>query len=151
MTKKVIKVIKNKDIKLKELHFQYFPSRFIREVYGSDGNMMLVKNSPHCDFLIQYEKVGKEVYKANTNYYKMQKAWGRDERYILKKMKKLTGLYDSIKKNGLKVKVQVLEEPLYKRVFDDGYEIYDGHHRASVCFILGYKKIKCEVITVKFK
>lgn len=147
----IINTIRTEDISFDELHFQYFPSRFIREVYGDDGNMMLVKNSPHCDFLKQYEKIGEEVYKNNTNYYKMQKGWGRDEKYILKKMKKLVGLYNDIKKDGLKVKIRALEAPLYSKVFDSGYEIYDGHHRASVCCILGYKTIACEVIKVIIK
>ena len=151
MTNRKVTVLKALDISPDDLHFQYFPGRFIREVYGNDGNMMLVKNSPHYSFLEKYVEIGDAIRSMkDTNYYKMQHMWGRGDKYITKKINKIIRLYEQIKKNGLKRKVQIVEEPLYERVFDEGYEIYDGHHRAAVCALLRYDVISCEMVTVDF-
>jgi hypothetical protein len=147
--RRIVNNIRNDRIAVDELHFQYFPGRFIRDLYGSDGNMMLVKNSPHYSFLQKYDEIGDDVLKFHTDYYKMHNAWGRDDRFIHAKTSKFINLYKLIKKDKFNKRIMVVENPLYERVFDSGYEIYDGHHRASIYAFLGQKEIDCQVVNVK--
>ena len=152
MSNRIVSVIKNKDIEYDKLHFQYFPGRFIREVYGgNEEDKLLIKNSPHYNLLKQYQKIGREVLDIHTNYYKMQSRWGRADKWIHGKTSRFLTMYDHIKNKGPIGRVSVVEEPLYERVFDSGYEIYDGHHRVSVYVALDYEIIKCKIVKIKFK
>lgn len=152
MANRTVNVIRNIDVEYDKLHFQYFPSRFIREVYGgNDEDKLLIKHSPHYDLLVRYQNIGNKVLDLPTNYYKMQSQWGRKDGWIHGKTSKFLNMYEHIKRNGPIGRVSIVEDPLYERVFEDGYEIYDGHHRASIYVALGYEIIKCKVVTVKFK
>ncbi len=81
----------------------------------------------------------------------MQSSWGREDSYIRNKASKFIAMYEHVKKNGHIGRVYVVREPLYERVFESGYEIYDGHHRSSIYVVLGYEVIKCKIVNVKFK
>lgn len=152
MAKRTVSTIRNQDIRYDELHFQYFPSRFIREVYGgNEEDKLLICNSPHYSFLKGYQEIGKKVLDNKTNYHIMQSRWGRSDKWIHGKAGRFITMYEHIKNNGPISRVSVVEEPLYERVFDSGYEIYDGHHRATIYVVLGYEIIKCRVVAVKFE
>lgn len=147
--KRNLETIQIKDIPCEELHFQYVPGRFNREVYGgNDDDMLLVRHSPHYSFLKEYQRIGRDVLKTDSDYYKMHSLWNRERRWIEKKMDRFINLYEDIKKNGHRDKIIVVEEPLYEKKFDSGYEIYDGHHRASICAVLGHDKVSCKIVKI---
>lgn len=152
MSNRTVSVIENKDIKSGALHFQYVPGRFIREIYGADEETkLLIHNSPHYSFLKEYQKTGKKVLDNKTNYYIMHSRWGRSDKFIHGKASRFLAMYEHVKKSGPIGRIYVVKEPLYERTFDSGYEIYDGHHRASIYAVLGHKIIKCVIVAVKFK
>jgi hypothetical protein len=139
------KIIKAATIDLKNIYFQYVPERFEMafKVIPSEETLRL-SQLPHCDLLKRYME-SKSANLLDTDYYKMHESWGRKRNYIKKKINKFIELFNDISKNGLRVPIFVSEEPLYKK-FHDGYEIYEGHHRASIWFVLGHKSIKTKII-----
>lgn len=78
----------------------------------------------------------------------MMKYWGRGEKHNIWKVKRFLNNYNSIKKNGIKNPISVLRRPMHNKALHEGFEIYHGHHRATICFILGYKKIPCVMLKV---
>ena len=147
MSKK-IKDIKIKNIDIDRIYFQYIPEKFFKEIYSGDpGEMLSLGNSPHYKLLVLYDKIGKDIWKCykDTDYVKLQRLWGRSNKYCRKKISKFIKTYKSIRKYGLKKHIVVLDKPMYKQFFIDGYEIYHGHHRAVIYKILGFKKIRCMI------
>jgi hypothetical protein len=143
---KKIKDITTKVIDVDKLYFQYIPEKFFKEIYPGDEKQMLsLENCPHYKFLLLYRKIGKAIWKCyrDTDYVKLQRLWGRDDKYSRKKAVTFIKTYKDIKKNGLKKRIVVLDKPMHKQFFVDGYEIYHGHHRAAICKVLGFGKIKC--------
>ena len=143
-----IKDIKKKYIEIDRLHFQYIPDEFLKEVYpGPEEEMMNLVNSPHYRFLKLYEKIGTEIWKfyEETDYVKLMKFWGRDDKYNRDKVTKFIKTYKSIRKQGLQKRIILLDKPMYKQFFKEGYEIYHGHHRAVICKFLGIKKVPCTI------
>ena len=145
---KKIKDITTKVIDVDKLYFQYIPEKFFKEIYpGDEKDMFSLINSPHYKFLLLYNKIGKDIWECyrDTAYVKLQELWGRDDKTNRKKVVKFIKTYKSVKKYGLKKRIIVLNKPMHKQFFVDGYEIYHGHHRAAICKVLGFSKIKCIV------
>lgn len=140
--------MKTVKVAIVDLHFQYIPEKFFKDLYpGSESDMLKLHNTPHYRFLKLYEELGKDIWDCyeETDYFKLMKRWGRDDKFSRKKIKRLIGNYRSILKDGLQSNITVLNEPLYKKHFNKGYEIWNGHHRAVICCVLGYKNLNCFV------
>jgi len=150
-----VKVIKDVKLHLDNLYFQYLPDKFFKDVYpGDEKTMMSVINSPHYKFLEIYREIGNKIWDCykDTDYIRLMKFWGRNDKYNRSKVRNLIKIYNSIKSKGLKSRIVVSIRPMYKKFFDEGYEIYHGHHRAAVCCILGHNKVKCRIVkAVKIK
>ena len=145
MAKKCYKVLEEKKVKLDQLYFQYVPKRFekVFKVKPSESTLHITC-LPHIDLLRKYIKSGfKDLEK--TTYYKMHKSWGRKNGWIIKKITIFVKLFKDISKNGLKKPIIIAKKPLHKK-FHDGYEIYEGHHRASIYFVLNKKVINSKII-----
>lgn len=135
-----------------ELFFQYNPDRF--EAYrsvvgGADGEVLLLERSPHCALLRDYEELGTDVFKgiAKRGYYRMQRRYGKGRRTAREKVERLIGLYDDIKANGLKEGIVAVREPLRANVYNcGGLEIYEGHHRAACCYVLGMATVPVVIV-----
>lgn len=139
------KIIKSATIDLKDIYFQYVPKRFEAAFKTVPSEKTLhISQLPHCDLLRKYMK-SKSIDLLDTDYYKMHESWGRPVGYIQGKITKFITLFESISKNGLKVPILVSKKPMYKK-FHNGCEIYEGHHRASIYFVLGHKSIKSKII-----
>jgi len=146
------RVIKEMKLSLDDLYIQYVPGRFFREVFpGDEKTMLSIVSSPHYRFLQLYIEVGEGIWEHydDTDYIHLMEFWGRKDKYNRKKVTNFVKTYNSIKANGLKNPIVVSQTPIYKKFFDDGYEIYHGHHRAAICKILGYKKVECRIVKVK--
>ena len=147
MSKK-IKNIKKKIIDIDNLYFQYIPEKFFKEIYpGDEKGMLRLENCPHYKFLLLYREIGKDIWNCykDTDYIKLQILWGRDDKYTRKKASMFIKTYKDIKKHGLKKRIVVLDKPMHRQFFINGYEIYHGHHRAAICKVLGFNKVKCMV------
>ena len=147
-----IQDIRQEKIFIDDLYFQYIPDEFFREVYlGPEEEMMSLANSPHYRFLSLYQEIGKDIWQCyeETDYVKLMKFWGRSDKYNRNKVRKFIKTYNDIKKNGLKKKINVLESPMYRQFFSKGYEIYHGHHRASICKALEKRSLVCTVSRLK--
>ncbi|NQT06410.1 MAG: hypothetical protein HQ575_02615 [Candidatus Omnitrophica bacterium] len=128
-----------------------------------------IKYSMHIEVLDLYEKYKEELFTSerwkDTRYYALHKAYRdmgldsdvRTDQWILYKIKRLTALFDSIKKDGYRYlvenKVSILDKPMasyygYKREMS-GYEIWNGAHRAACVYKLDYKKIKVLLLELK--
>lgn len=150
-TKYRLKPIKQLSISISKLHFQYVPKEFHKEFYkGSTKDMMKVENSPHYSFIKLYSEIGGKIFKEynNTDYIKMMKKWGRDDKHNVWKMKRFIDTYTSIKRQGFYGQLSVLEEPLYEKLFEDGFEIYHGHHRSAICLLIGMMDVPCKIFRV---
>lgn len=126
-------------------------------------------NSPHVELLRLYNLYKSEIFNMEflrtTRYYKMHRGWRerginasvRTDDWILnKKVKNFIRIYLNIKENGYSYEaknksfISILREPLarkygYKREID-GYELFDGGHRAACLYILKYRHIKVLVL-----
>ena len=149
---KKIKKIKAINIDTNDLYFQYIPEKFFRELYtGKTEDMLSLINTPHYRFLILYEKVGDGIWDQykDTDYVKLMMRWGRNDKFNKKKVSKFIETYKSIKKKGFQGRISVLNKPINKKNFEHGYEIYHGHHRASICKCLGYRNMPCMIYKLK--
>lgn len=134
-----------------------------------DVNLKL-HNFPHADILYKYiEKKNFDFTDLKTTrYYRFHcilRKYGvnadvRTDDWIYNKALRLIKLYHSIRNNGYiynhnntKSYIAVLERPILELKYNvkypltlDGYELYDGAHRAICLYFLGYKKIKALVL-----
>lgn len=133
-------------VNINQIKAQYNPDRFKfwKSLYeGPEEEVLNMLYSPHCRFLDQYIKQNNlEV----TSYYKLQKLYGRNHKWIKNKINKFINLFEDIKKNGCLKKIIILTHPLVKNIYNNSFEIYEGHHRYSCLVNLGTKEIKCKVI-----
>jgi len=126
----------------KILKAQYNPERFhiwLLLHRGPDEESFNMLYSPHFKYLKDRDK----------SYYKLQRLYGRNNKWIQDKIKKFLGVFESIKNEGFKESLMILEKPLVKNRFNDGFEIYEGHHRVACALILGIKKVPCRIIRRK--
>lgn len=126
-------------VDINQIKAQYNPDRFkfwksLHE--GPEEEVLNMLCSPHYKLLMGDDRA----------YYKMQKLYGRNDKWIKKKATAFLDLYSSICEGGVREKIIVLNKPLVKNKYNDGFEIYEGHHRIACCLVLGMKEILCKVI-----
>lgn len=130
-------------ISIDRIKAQYNPDRFMfwKSLYeGPKGEVLNMIYSPHCRLLR-----GKGV-----AYYKMHQLYGKNDRWIRDKIKKFINLFEEIKKDGgYRNNIIILKEPLVKNKYNNGFEIFEGHHRVACCLVLGVKEINCKIIIGK--
>ena len=153
MFSKIIKNVNIKDydeldIDISKIKAQYNPDRFKywESIYdGPNEEVLNMLYSPHYIFLDQYLKHGINNLEK-TSYYKLQKLYGRKDKWIRKKINKFIKLFEDISNKGYKNRIIILRKPLVNNTYNNGFEIFEGHHRVSICNILKYKRIKCKVL-----
>lgn len=124
----------------KKIKAQFNPERFhlwksLHEGLEKEAFSMIY--SPHYRFLKD---------RNNKSYYRLQRLYGRDNKWIQNKIEKFIGVFESIKNEGFIESLMILEKPLVKNIYNDGFEIFEGHHRVACALFLGIKKIPCQVI-----
>lgn len=145
---RLIKTVDTKDFKeqnvyLDKIKAQYNPERFHLWKSLHDGPEKEVLNmfySPHYKFLKDRD---------DRTYYKLQRLYGRDNKWIKAKVNKFLSVLESIKKEGFKESIVILETPLVKNRYNNGFEIFEGHHRISCSIFLGIKEVPCQIIRRK--
>lgn len=140
--------IRNLAIPSNQIYFQYEPGTFLKEFFrGDESQMLRVDNSPHFEFVKLYKDIGKDIWDCykETRYIRLMIAWGRDDKHNRWKADRFISTYESILKKGLFSRVVVLNEPMYKKFFVNGYEIFHGHHRSAICAVLSIDPIPCTV------
>ena len=130
-------------IEPEKLRAQYNPERFhiwksLHDAPGKDFLHMLY--SPHYRFLLDSN---------DKTYYQLQKKFGRNDKWIKKKIEKFIGVYESIMKRGFIENVSALEKPIVQNKFNNSFEIFEGHHRVAIALALGIKVIPCEIVRRK--
>lgn len=134
-------------IDINQIKAQYNPERFKfwKSLHkGPEEEVLNMVYSPHYRFLNQYIEQNKNTNKSS--YYKLQKLYGRNNEWIQNKITKFTSLFNSIQNEGCKIKVILLNKPLVKNKYNNGFEIFEGHHRVACCLILGIRTITCKLI-----
>ena len=129
-------------IKTTDLRAQYNPERFHmwKSLHnGPPNDELIMKYSPHYRFLRGHEEA----------YWKLQRMYGRKNKWIKNKIQKFREVYDNILKDGFQKNVSALETPLVENQYNKGLEIFEGHHRVAIALILGMDVIPCEVIRRK--
>ena len=126
-------------VNINQIKAQYNPDRFrywqaLHE--GPEKEVLNMLYSPHYRLLTGGDGV----------YYRMQKLYGRNDKWIRKKIEGLRELFNSIKKEGMQENITILNKPLVKNKYNGGFEIFEGHHRLACCLVLGMKEIICNVI-----
>jgi len=129
-------------IEPEKLKAQYNPERFHmwKSLHnGPKGEELNMLYSPHYRFLRGHEEA----------YWKLQRMYGRNNKWIKTKIKKFVGVFENIKKEGFIENLFALEMPLVVNNYNEGFEIYEGHHRVSIALFLGLDVIPCEIIRRK--
>ena len=140
--------ISEQDIEISSIKFQYNYDRFdtYKKTVSSKNNCFLdIKNSPHVDLLNKYNNNDNI---DDSNYYQMQKLYGKKDLWIKEKINKFIKLYESIKLEGYQDLIEVLETPITPNKYNNKYEIYEGHHRCSCLYVLGYKAIRVKLLEI---
>ena len=130
-------------IDLNKIKAQYNPERFHlwKSLHkGPEKEVLNMLYSPHYRFL----KDRKDKY-----YYQLQRLFGRNNKWIEDKIDKFLDVFKSIKGDGFKETIMIIERPLIKNSYNNSYEIYEGHHRVACCLFLNMKGIPCQVIRRK--
>ena len=140
-------------ISIDDIKAQYNPNRFSMWQSLHDGPEKEVLNvfySPHYIFLKQHKEFGIHLARVNkTAYYRLQRLYGRNDKWIKEKIYKFLDLFNSMCDDGYKEKIIVLDNPLVKNKYNKGFEIFEGHHRIACCLVLGMEKIPCKIIMEK--
>lgn len=144
---------KIENIDIDKIKCQYSPTRI--KLWASlmgtrDKDILNIENSPHVNFLLNLDKLNKNN-TTTYKYYKMHKINGKDHFWILDKINKFIELFNNIKNNGFNGNIEILKKPIYKNDYNDGYEIWKGHHRLSCCHVLNIKKIECAFFDIEQK
>jgi hypothetical protein len=108
---------------------QYNPDRsdIWLECAGKKGNPYEIENWPHVMFLTT----------GCDAYYKLQNMYTLKNCVAEARVKKLTDMLYDIEKNGVFENPIILERPRIANQYNDGFEVYEGHHRLACCFVLG--------------
>ena len=127
-------------VALDKIKAQYNPERFHlwKSLHkGPEEEALNMLYSPHFRFLKDRD---------NKVYHKLQRLYRRNDRWIEEKIKKFLGVFDSMKNEGMKGSIVIVERPLVKNNYNSGFEIFEGHHRIAIALVLGMKSIPCEII-----
>lgn len=131
------------EIELSNIKAQYNPERFHLWKSLHKGPEMEALNmlySPHYRFLKD---------RNDKVYYRLQRLYGRNDRWIKEKIKKFLGVLESMRKNGVTERIVIVERPLVANKYNEGFEIFEGHHRVACALILVMKRISCQIIRRK--
>lgn len=134
-------------IEVGQIKAQYNPDKFKFWKSLHKGPIREVLNmsySPHYRFLRQY--IEQSVVIEKSPYYKLQKLYGRNDKWIRNKINKFINVFSSIRDSGYNNKIAVLSRPLVKNKYNNGFEIYEGHHRLACCLVLDMKEVPCIVL-----
>lgn len=126
-------------VDINQIKAQYNPDRFRfwKSLHnGPKGEELNMIYSPHYKLLNGDERA----------YYKMQKLYGKNDKWIRKKIIGFYNLYSSICEDGIRENIIILNRPLVKNKYNNGFELYEGHHRLACCLVLGMKETLCKVI-----
>lgn len=141
------------NIDINQIKAQYNPDRFKfwKSLHkGPENEVLSMIYSPHYRLLKQYVEQNKNVKNIEkTDYYKLQKLYGRNHKWIVNKINSFINLYNNILNEGYKNKIIVLDKSLVENQYNNGYEIFEGHHRVACCLILNMKKIRCKFIKMR--
>lgn len=134
---------------------QYNPYRFkhwqaLHE--GPNDKVLDIVYSPHVRLLAQYEQ-NEDLWKfiAKTAYYSMQQRYGRGHTWIVDKIKKFISIYEELRVNPQLTKEQsisVVETPIRENPYNDGYEVFEGHHRIACFCYMSISEIPVQVLRV---
>lgn len=150
------------DIPLKDLHVQYIPAVYHEKWWPEQTEMMRLDTSPHVDILRTMIDKGKDWDLLFKHPYvkerQARKTVHRQQDWHDKRIKRhLTGflrLYKSLKKRGYdqfegnRKPVMILKKPLWETRMGIathgivGPEIYDGAHRCTCAYVLGWDTIR---------
>lgn len=133
-----------KTLKLETIEEKYIPIRKIKVQFNPDlfkhwekvcGDSMLVSSTPYYYYL-----------KENRldKYLELMRLYGRSETWITNNIAKFIKLIQDIDEYGYKGELPVvLEKPIIENPYNDGYSIWEGHRRLSICLFKGIKtKVK---------
>lgn len=129
-------------VTLDKIKAQYNPERFHlwKSLHGGPEKEVLnMIYSPHYRFLKD---------RNDKSYYKLQRLYGRNNKWVQNKVNKFISVFDSIKNDGYEEKIIILSKPLIKNIYNSGFEIFEGHHRVACCLILGMKEIICRRVMI---
>jgi hypothetical protein len=121
---------------------QYNPERFHlwKSLHkGPEKEALNMIYSPHYRFLKN---------RKDKSYRQLQRLYGRNNRWIDDKIKKFLGVFESIKNEGFKESIMIVERSLVTNKYNDGFEIFEGHHRIACALVLNIKEIPCQIIKV---
>lgn len=147
-----VKFLRNKTISIDKLFFQYTPGRIPEDLFcGTREEMMNVKNTPHFRFVKLYLEIGNKILEKykETDYCKLMIYWNRTDKHNKWKIKRFIKTINYIKQTKKVNTISVLDKPMHQKMFNDGYEIYHGHHRVAVWAALNHQNIKCKVFCKK--
>lgn len=127
-------------INLKYIKAQYNPERFhmwksLHE--GPKGEELNMLYSPHLRFLND---------RNDEAYHKLQRMYGRNNKWINNKIKKFLGVLKSIEKDGITELIMIVDKPLVSNKYNDHFEIFEGHHRIACALYLGIEAMPCQII-----
>lgn len=131
------------EVELSKIKAQYNPERFHLWKSLHKGPEMEALNmlySPHYRFLKD---------RSDKAYHRLQRLYGRNDRWIKAKIEKFLGVLESIRKNGFTEKLVLVEKPLIENKYNKGFEIFEGHHRDACALILGMKTVPCQIVRRK--
>ena len=127
-------------VALGKVKAQYNPERFHlwKSLYkGPENEALNMIYSPHYRFLKD---------RNDDSYYKLQRLYGRNNKWIQNKIDKFLGVFDSIKNEGFKEHIVIVEKSLVKNKYNSGFEIFEGHHRIACALILNIQECPCQII-----
>lgn len=151
--KEHVTFVRDIEIDIRKLNFQYIPSKYSEHLYFNGARPMSIDSSPHFRFLVDLRD-GKDVF--DSDYCKWLRFCGKDEDVVKLKVKSFISLLKSIDKKGLICSkkfhsIAILKIPFVQSrynlsmPFENKWEIWHGHHRLTCCLFLGYKLIKCQL------
>jgi hypothetical protein len=130
-----------KTLKLETVKDVYIPLEQIKSQYNTDlhhhwenvcGDSYLINSTPYYDYLAN---------KRLNNYIKLMRLYRRDKTWITNNISKFIQLSESIKEYGYQGDLPVvLEKPIAENPYNDGYEIWEGHRRLSICLFYGIRQ-----------
>lgn len=129
-----------KNISLSKIKAQYNPERFklwksLHE--GPEKEVLNMIYSPHYRFLKDRD---------NKSYYKLQRLYGRNNKWIQNKIDKFLDVFNDMKNDGMKGSIVIVEKPLVKNKYNNGFEIFEGHHRVACALVLNMEIISCLIL-----
>jgi hypothetical protein len=144
---------KRKTISIDEVSVMYNPDNFThyKSLHnGGEEQILDISMSPHCKFLKSYISIGDGIWQNlhQDSYYRMWRQIGKSKRSVRNKIKRFITTFESIKSNGFTGQIMITDKPLVANPYTKKYELYDGHHRAACCCVLGIKTVDAIILKV---